>query len=254
VSAGVHLPGYTDRYNAARRASVLASKAERSCAFCGATIPVTMNRNARHCSDKCLTAAHCARLRAKTACAREARGIRMCAYCDGPMGRHPIPATSLPHAKHCSAACYAAAYDRAHREEIAARNAARYSANPEAMRAASIASHAAHPEVRQLWRARHREEQSEYFRGRREALAGLSPYPRMEPWPTDCQCCGEPIDPALSFPNALSESFGHEPPIRWAERHPEYDGPFALRPEHLVCNQRKNDRPDWELSVERRSA
>jgi hypothetical protein len=68
----------------------------------------------------------------------------------------------------------------------------------------------------------------------------------MDPWPSDCQFCHEPIDPTLCHPAPLSGSLGHEPPIAWVVRHPEWTGPFILRPEHLVCNLKKHARPDWE--------
>jgi hypothetical protein len=237
-----HRPGYTERYNAALRAQRLASKSERPCEFCAATIPVTMNRNARYCSGECLTAAHCARHRERTAASR---ADRLCAYFDGPLGEHRFTAPKKA-ALYCSVKCYNAAYHRAHREEISVRDAARYAVDHERMYAVGRAHRVAHPEVIRLWRAHNREAQSEYFRGRREALAGLPSYPKMDPWPAECQVCGDPLE-SVAFPSPMSESFGHEPPIRWAERHPEYNGSFVLRPEHLVCNQRKHDRPDWEI-------
>ena len=52
------------------------------------------------------------------------------------------------------------------------------------------------------------------------------------------------------WPDPLSESLGHEPPIRWVARHPDYDGPRVLRPEHLACNMAKHVRPDWEMPTD----
>ena len=98
-----------------------------------------------------------------------------------------------------------------------------------------------------VYRRRHPDRVKDGKRRRREALAGLPPYVRMDPWPTDCQCCHEPIDATLrQHTKAASE--GHEPPIKWAKRHPEYTGPYVLRPEHFGCNSAKRDLPDWELT------
>ena len=82
-------------------------------------------------------------------------------------------------------------------------------------------------------------------------------YEPMNPWPTECQAavCLMPsraIDPGQRHRpgpgrNPLGESDGHEPPLAWARQHPEYDGPFVLRPEHWACNSHKHDRPDWEV-------
>jgi uncharacterized membrane protein YkoI len=67
---------------------------------------------------------------------------------------------------------------------------------------------------------------------------------RVSPWPTDCMICGLPFEG--SWPDARSETIGHEPPVAWMLRHPEYDGTLILRPEHASCNIRKSDKPDWE--------
>jgi hypothetical protein len=79
-------------------------------------------------------------------------------------------------------------------------------------------------------------------RRRRRETPGT--WARLDPWPATCQVCGLPIDPALAWPNPLSESLGHEPPIFWALRHQQDDGPRVLRPEHLACNVAKGVRPD----------
>lgn len=75
-------------------------------------------------------------------------------------------------------------------------------------------------------------------------------WPRLVPWPSTCQVCGRPLDPSVEWPDPLSESLGHEPPIFWVARHPDYDGPRVLRPEHLICNMAKRTRPDWEMPAD----
>jgi hypothetical protein len=67
---------------------------------------------------------------------------------------------------------------------------------------------------------------------------------RVDPWPTDCMICGLPFEG--SWPEGRSETIGHEPPIAWMLRHPEYDGALVLRPEHSSCNLKKSAKPDWE--------
>jgi hypothetical protein len=42
----------------------------------------------------------------------------------------------------------------------------------------------------------------------------------------------------------MGETVGHEPPVAWARKHPEYAGPYVLRPEHWACNFQKRARPD----------
>ncbi len=79
-------------------------------------------------------------------------------------------------------------------------------------------------------------------RSRREAPFTWS---RVNPWPTDCVICGLAFEGA--YPDARSESLGHEPPIVWMLRQPEYSGALVLRPEHFACNVRKSDNPDWEI-------
>ena len=57
----------------------------------------------------------------------------------------------------------------------------------------------------------------------------------------------QPIDRAVRWPDPMAYTVGHEPPLAAAER----DGwrIVAERPEHLVCNQRKNVRTDAELAA-----
>ena len=69
---------------------------------------------------------------------------------------------------------------------------------------------------------------------------------RVSPWPTDCMICGLSFEGA--YPDSRSETIGHEPPIAWMLRHPDYEGDLVLRPEHLSCNVRKQARPDWEIT------
>ena len=78
---------------------------------------------------------------------------------------------------------------------------------------------------------------------RREAK---HPYVRMDPWPTTCQFCHEPLDPHSHGRSPMATSLGHEPPIHWADEHPEYTGPYVIRPEHWKCNLKKGVKPDWE--------
>ena len=72
-------------------------------------------------------------------------------------------------------------------------------------------------------------------------------YLPMDPWPTDCQVCHLPMDPTALVRTPMGASVGHEPPLKWMREHPEYEGPFILRPEHHGCNSFKNAHPDWEL-------
>jgi hypothetical protein len=122
-------------------------------------------------------------------------------------------------------------------------------------------------EYMRVWRDNHKEYRAEYMREwedenpdkvranrkkhkhkRREADF---PYARMDPWPTDCQCCHLPIDGAVKHSavvkDPMGETDGHEPPIHWADAHPEFTGPYVIRPEHWKCNHKKGARPDWEL-------
>ena len=116
----------------------------------------------------------------------------------------------------------------------------------------SKAWHDAHPgsitEAGRRFRERHPERVADQHRKRREAPFT---YLRMDPWPTDCQHCGGPMDTARThrqyYRDPLGSSLGHEPPIAWALKHPEYTGPYVLRPEHWGCNAHKRARPDWEL-------
>src|ERR1035437_4106149 len=77
------------------------------------------------------------------------------------------------------------------------------------------------------------------------------PYARLDPWPSDCQCCHLPIDGAVKHSaivkDPMGETDGHKPPIHWADTHPEFTGPYVIRPEHWKCNHKKGARPDWEL-------
>ena len=70
---------------------------------------------------------------------------------------------------------------------------------------------------------------------------------RVRPWPQDCQVCHLPMDPFLGFPRPMAATLGHEPPVAWMLRHPDYEGPLVIRPEHWSCNNAKSDRPDWEM-------
>lgn len=98
------------------------------------------------------------------------------------------------------------------------------------------------------FRERHPERVVDQRRKRREAPFS---YVRMNPWPSVCQYCGSSIDPTRTHRqyrhDPLGSSLGHEPPIAWAFKHPEYTGTYVLRPEHWICNAHKHARPDWEL-------
>lgn len=136
-----------------------------------------------------------------------------------------------------------------HRKELAAAARAWRAANLEESRAREAAYRAAHRKERaaaaQAYTAEHREERRayvrEWIRRRREVPFTWS---RVEPWPTDCMICGLPFEG--SWPEPRSQTIGHEPPVAWMLRHPEYDGPLILRPEHWGCNARKGSRPDWD--------
>jgi hypothetical protein len=105
-------------------------------------------------------------------------------------------------------------------------------------------AHAIRSEITRLMTLASRMGRQDSRRRRREAPGN---WPRLDPWPSACQACGLPIDRARTWPDPLSESLGHEPPIVWTVRHPDYEGRRVLRPEHLVCNLAKHDRPDWEI-------
>jgi hypothetical protein len=127
----------------------------------------------------------------------------------------------------------------AHPGRHAERERARRARDPEAYNASVRERRRAHPAREKAAVAR-----------RRESLAKTPRYVRLNPWPSDCQVCNDPIDPALRHPDPLSATLGHEPPIAWLSHHPaEYEGDYWLRPEHLSCNRTKNSRPDWELSL-----
>lgn len=105
-----------------------------------------------------------------------------------------------------------------------------------------------HREQQRLYSAAYRASHSAYFRAAEDRRRGAPfVWTKMDPWPNDCQVCGEPIDPALAYPDPAFGSRGHEPPIAWLLRNPSYDGPLILRPEHYHCNKHKHDHPDWEL-------
>ena len=243
MPAGVHRPGYTERYLAMLRQSRLDSKPSRGCLCCATPISASMNRNAKYCSASCGDAYRGGRLRATGA--RKPKD-RPCEWKWGAKGEHLIPDSKKAGARFCSDKCSAAFYEKGHRKRLNERRVFLYHTDPRRPLANAMWS-VANRGRRQAWRHSNRERLSEYFRGRREALAGLPPYPRMDPWPTDCQVCGEAIDLTLVYPNPLAETDGHEPPIRWAAKHPDYDGCYVLRPEHSRCNKRKGARPDWEI-------
>ena len=67
------------------------------------------------------------------------------------------------------------------------------------------------------------------------------------PWPANCQTCGGAINLTLRYPHPMSGVSGHEPPIAWAKKHPEYVGRYIVRPEHWICNAHKSAKPDWEM-------
>ena len=99
-------------------------------------------------------------------------------------------------------------------------------------------------EISRLGALASRLSRQETRRRRRETPGTWS---RMTPWPSTCSVCHLPIDAAVRWPQPLSESLGHEPPIAWIRDHLDYEGPLVLRPEHLACNLAKHDLPDWEI-------
>jgi len=143
-------------------------------------------------------------------------------------------------------------YQRAHlidhREEKRARDAAYHAAHRDEGRERSRAYYVDHQEEKRLYdaayRADHPEKERERKRRRREAPFTWA---RLDPWPSFCHLCGLFIDPARVFPDRGMGTLGHEPPVAWMLRHPEYGGTLVLRPEHWACNAAKSDRPDWEL-------
>jgi hypothetical protein len=100
-------------------------------------------------------------------------------------------------------------------------------------------------EQQRTYSAEYRATHAAYFRDAEDRRRSAPRYPRMDPWPTDCQICHEPIDQSLKYPDPRFGSRGHEPPIAWLLRNPDYTGPLVLRPEHYACNKRKHDKPDW---------
>jgi hypothetical protein len=127
-----------------------------------------------------------------------------------------------------------------------------YEAHKERLLAQAKAWHVAHPgtatEARRRFKANHPDRVADARRRRRE---GSHVYHRMSPWPTDCQVCGLSLNPDRKHSqfrqDPLASSLGHEPPLAWVRKHPEYVGPLVLRPEHWGCNLRKKARPDWEM-------
>jgi hypothetical protein len=77
---------------------------------------------------------------------------------------------------------------------------------------------------------------------RRVRKAKVGDYERMNPWPTNCQICGDPLS------GKTHED--HEPPIAWLANHLDYVGPRVIRPSHASCNLRKRAKPDWERVCE----
>jgi hypothetical protein len=99
-------------------------------------------------------------------------------------------------------------------------------------------------EVERRYRRKHPEAVQAKDLRRREASFV---WERLAPWPTQCQVCGRTIDLSIPFPDQRAATLGHEPPIAWMQRHPEYAGALFVRPEHWICNLSKGDKPDWEL-------
>jgi hypothetical protein len=71
---------------------------------------------------------------------------------------------------------------------------------------------------------------------------------RMEPWPETCQ---SPLVGMTPCAGPIQE--GHEPPVSWMLRNPDYAGPLLLRPECKQHNEvEKRSTPDWLLQVDPR--
>ena len=141
------------------------------------------------------------------------------------------------------------AYMAAHREEGKASVARWRKAHPDESRARSRAWHAAHPEVIQQlnrkWHEANPEQAREHHRRRRVRLAGLTGI--RGDMTSPCAICSQPIDATLRYPDPMSLSMGHEPPlVRAADL-----GVFQVweRPEHRRCNLRKNKRLDSEIGL-----
>ena len=107
---------------------------------------------------------------------------------------------------------------------------------------------AQHPGYAANRRAANPEKANEGNRIRREAKLRIGrPYVKMEPWPDECQICGEPVDLFAPRRSPLGCTVGHEPPLAWIIKNLDYLGLLVLRPEHFSCNSRKRARPDWDL-------
>lgn len=57
-----------------------------------------------------------------------------------------------------------------------------------------------------------------------------------------CQICGEPVDPAVKYPDPLSKSIDHKTPLKLGGEHSRANTQLA----HLSCNvlKRDNEEPD----------
>jgi hypothetical protein len=122
-------------------------------------------------------------------------------------------------------------------------------ANPE--RSAEIKKRwvEAHPEKRRQasreWAARNPDATNRGIHRRRGRKANVLLFVRVDS--NDCGVCLQAIDPTARWPDPMSRTVGHEPPLAAAER----DGwrVVAERPEHLRCNQRKQSKTDAELGA-----
>lgn len=119
--------------------------------------------------------------------------------------------------------------------------------NPERARAATEEwrrSHGPNPEYWRRWYAKHPNVELERTRARRRRRAGILLAVRVS---SDlCGICQEPLT-ARRFPDPLSTTIGHEPPLAVAAR--EGWRVITERPEHWACNRRKSDHLDMEMEA-----
>lgn len=122
--------------------------------------------------------------------------------------------------------------ERARREKFRAENPDYWMARRDKGREYERRYRSAHPDVRS-------------WRRRKIAKAGVVFVIAIES--EVCGVCGDPLNLEARHPDPLATSVGHEPPLAVAQR--EGWTVVAERPEHLRCNLRKGDRPDYLLAL-----
>jgi len=98
-------------------------------------------------------------------------------------------------------------------------------------------------ETTRAWRKAHPELRAEYNRARRVRRTGIETVIRMDS--TSCALCHMALNPKAVFPDPMSTTIGHEPPLSRLE---EMGATMVIeRPEHLKCNLIKGSKLDSEL-------